>query len=116
MMFVSPVMQSAMCQTLALLLPKMEWWTQDVMDSLGAAYTSPMVWSATMELLHFLRQSTSVMIILILWVKQEGSARVMATGMGAYLSASCHQVGIVANCLHSLHEHAGIVVNCSNGV
>ena len=94
MMFVSSAMQNALCQTLALLLPKMEWWTQDVMDNLGAAYPSPMVWSATMEPLHFLRQFTSVMIILILWVKQEGSARVMATGMGAHLSASCSQGGV----------------------
>ena len=46
-------------------------------------YPSFTVWSATMEPLRGLRQSTSA-TILLREMRSQGSARVMALGMGAY--------------------------------
>ena len=61
-----------------------------------------MVWSAIMELLQGLRQSTSAMMVLFWWGVSPGSARVMGYGMGAYLSAfQIVQVHIVDS-IHAL--------------
>ena len=57
--------QIALCQTLALLLLKMEWWTKGVIDDLGPAPPFLVVWSATTEPLHCLRQSTSAMKLFV---------------------------------------------------
>ena len=76
--------QIVLCQTLALLMIKM-WGTQGVQA--GAAYPSPMVWSATVEPLQRLWQTTCVIMLFFKMVNQQESAREMETGMGKYLSA-----------------------------
>ena len=66
MLFFLCDVQTVMSQILSMLLLQLEWWIQGVqIEDLGAANPYPMVWSATAEPLQCLRQSTSMMIILI---------------------------------------------------
>ena len=79
--------QDAMKQ---ILLIKMKHWILQVVQAkdLWTAHPFLVVWSAIMVLLQDRGQTTSVMMVLFwLGIRPQGSARVMAIGMGAYPSA-----------------------------
>ena len=78
-------------------------------EQLWAAHQSLVVWSAIMEPLKGLGQSTSVIQALFWWkgMRKQESVRVMAFGMEAYPSA--FQVHTVLN---SFHFRSGIYSVC----
>ena len=89
-------MQDAMKQTLSIKVGQQT--LNNVQTAqLWAAHPSLVVWSAIMEPLKDLGQSTSVMMALFWWwiMRTQESVRVMACGMEAYPSA--FQVHTVAN-------------------
>ena len=80
-------MQDAMKQ---ISLIKMKHWILQIVqtEDLWTAHPFLVVWSAIMGPLQDLGQTTSVMMVFFWWgIRPQGSARVMAIGMGAYPGA-----------------------------
>ena len=91
-------------QQILVLLLKMTAWTQDVKtEDLLTALLSLVVWSAIMELVKGLGQSTSVTITLR-EMRSQGYARVMVPGMGAHQCASQPMVSEMYTSIYPLHN------------